>query len=235
MSCGPSSRSLPAIRGRKTEKNVCSNFGITPINRSILLRGHGPHRPPSSTRHSGHRAAIGGLAGGVGSSSHHGRRRGRSRQGRDRRHLAPVGVRRPQRPGHRRPHPAHSARRITGSLRGSSRRQPPSSNLSDLRSHGRCRLCRWVRALSHGGRRQGLRDRRGRGRVLGSLSGLPGAVPSARLRQGYGGQAPTTNKRQREERDESRGQRQHGKRTEVPVLGPERTAAERTATGGRIS
>ena len=99
------------------------------------------------------------------------------RQGRDRRHLAPVGLRRPRRAGRRRPHPAHSARRVTGALRGSGRRQPPPSDLSNLRPGGRRRLRGRLRAVSHGGRRQGLRDRRGRGRLLGALSGLPGAVP----------------------------------------------------------
>ena len=101
--------------------------------RSTLCRGPGPGRTPSSTWHSGHGPATGCLAGGRGSAPHHGRRRGRGRQGRDRGHLAPVGVRRPGRPGRRRPHPAHSAGRVGGALRGSGRRQPPPSDLPRLR------------------------------------------------------------------------------------------------------
>ena len=45
--------------------------------------------------------------------------------------------------------------------------------------------------------------------------GDPVRPPPPRLRR-----AGDTNGRKREDRDESRGQRQHGKRTEVPVLGP---------------
>ena len=75
----------------------------------------------------------------------------------------------------RRIQPAGSA----GSLRGSRRRQPPPSDLSNLRPCGRRRLRGRLRPVSHGGRRHGLRDRRGRSRLLGPLSGLPGPGPGA--------------------------------------------------------
>ncbi len=60
--------------------------------------------------------------------------------------------------------------------------------VGDNHHHLICRICGRVvdvecavgfRALSHGGRRERLRDRRGRGRLLGALSGLPGSVKSA--------------------------------------------------------
>jgi len=146
-------------------------------------------RAPSSTWHSGHRPAIGCLACGGRSPSCHRRSCGRERQDGDRRHLAAVGVRRSERSRHRRVGSAHSTRRLTGALRRSSRRQPPSFNLSDLRSHGRCRLRRWVHAVSDGRRRQRLRNRRGRGRVLGTLPGLRTTFPHGRLARGQGGQA----------------------------------------------
>ena len=149
---------------------------------NLFEHGHRPGRPPSPTRYSGHRPATGGLACGFGSAPHHRRRRGRGRQGRDRCHLAAVGVRRPRRAGRRGPHPAHSARRVAGALRGSGRRQPPPSDLPHLRPSGRRGLRRRLRAVPHGGRRQGLRNRRGRGRLLGTLSGLPGAGPDIQLR-----------------------------------------------------
>ena len=69
--------------------------------------------------------------------------------------------------------------RIAGSLRGSRRRQPPPSDLSNLRPRGRRRLRGRLRPVSHAGRRPGLRDRRGRGRLLGALSGLSRAVAPA--------------------------------------------------------
>lgn len=77
--------------------------------------------------------------------------------------LAAGGVRRAcgrQRQGHR---PAHPARRVAGSLRGPSRREPTPSH---PRPDGQCRLCsrRDIVPDSRGG--LGLRDRRSRGDLL---------------------------------------------------------------------
>jgi hypothetical protein len=140
--------------------------------------GHGPVRSPSTTRHSGNSSAVGGSASGIERASHHRRRCCRRRARRDRRHFAAVGIRRAQRAGHRGADPAHSARRITGALRGSRRRQPSSSDLSSLRARRRRRLFSRQGSLPHGPRRQRLSDRRGRGRILGTLPGLPGEVQS---------------------------------------------------------
>src|SRR4029450_7164629 len=82
--------------------------------------------------------------------------------------------------------PPPSTRGITRSIRGSRRRQPPPFDLSSLRPSGGRRLCSRQRPLSHGGRRQGLRNRRGRGRLLGTVFGLSGPGTNAiplRLRE----------------------------------------------------
>src|SRR5262245_65273848 len=62
-------------------------------------------------------------------------------------------------------------------------RRPPRSTLFPyttlFRSAGGGRRLRGrLRAVSQGARRQRLRDRRSRGRVLGTLSGLPGQAPA---------------------------------------------------------
>jgi hypothetical protein len=67
------------------------------------------------------------------------------------------------------PHPAHPARPLARALRGSHRRQPPPPHLPRLRPHGGRRLRRRRRAVPDPLRRRGLRDRRGRGDLLGPL------------------------------------------------------------------
>ena len=140
--------------------------------------GHGRGRSPSAARHSGNSSAVGCDASGIERAAHHGRCCGRRRARRDRRHFTPVGIRRAQRAGHRGADPAHSARGFTGALRGSRRRQPSSSDLSSLRARRRRRLFSRQGSLPHGPRRQRLSDRRGRGRILGTMPGLPGEVQS---------------------------------------------------------
>ena len=126
----------------------------------------------SRARNSGDSAATRGPARCVGSSARHGRGSGRSCSDGDRSDLAAIGVRRPRGPGLGGSRPAHSACRITGTLRGSRRRQPSPFNLSDLRPRRGCRLRGRARTVSRGQEQQRLRDRRGRSLLLGTLSGL---------------------------------------------------------------
>ena len=91
-------------------------------------------------------------------------------RGRDRRHLASGGVRRPRHADREGPPPAHPARRVAGALRGPGGRQPPPPDLPHLRPDGRRRLRRRRHPVPDGRRRRGLRDRRGRGHLLGPLS-----------------------------------------------------------------
>ena len=149
-------------------------IGVTLESDLFYFSWSRPGSPPSPARHSGHGAAIGGPAGGLGPAAHHGRRRGRGRRGpRSAPSRSSPSTTRSGVLVRRGAHPAHPARRITGAVRGSGRRQPPPPDLSRLRPGGRRRLRGRLRAVSHGGRRHGLRDRRGRGRLLGTLSGLP--------------------------------------------------------------
>ena len=105
---------------------------------------------PSRARDSGDGAAARGVAGGRWAASHHGRRRGRGRQDRDRHDLIAIGVRRPGPAGIRGVDPAHTAVRIAGALRRSRRRQSPPPDLSNLRPRGRHRLRGRFCAVSHG-------------------------------------------------------------------------------------
>jgi hypothetical protein len=140
------------------------------------LRDRRPGRHPSTTRYPRDSPAIGRPAGCLRSTPHHGGRNCRGRPRRTRGHFAPVGVRRSRRAGLGRPAPPHPAGRVIGAFRGPRRRQPPSPHLSRLRSPRRCRVRIGCGALSLDNGRQGLRNRRGRGRVLGTMSGvrLPG-------------------------------------------------------------
>jgi hypothetical protein len=86
-------------------------------------------------------------------------------------------------------------------------------HLSNLRSCGRRRLRGRLRPVSRGGRRPGLRDRRGRGRLLGALPGLCRAVPR-------GSHAI----RQPDHAEDSRGT--HGRGPDEPVNDREENPAE---------
>ncbi len=111
------------------------------IDRAALLRERG-------IQVTAQRLAV--LRAVAGRAAHYGRRRGRRRQDRDRRHLAAIGVRRAGPAGRRGAHPAHSALWIAGSLRRSRRRQSPPLDLSNLRTRRRRRLRDRLRAVSHG-------------------------------------------------------------------------------------
>ena len=89
-----------------------------------------------------------------------------------RRRVPPGGLRRPPRADRRGPGAAHPAVRLRGALRGARGRQPPPRRLPLLRRDRRRRLRRRPRALPDGERRRRLRDRRGRGHLLGPLPRL---------------------------------------------------------------
>src|SRR2546421_2785358 len=93
--------------------------------------------------------------------------------------LHPGGVRRPRRPGPGRSGPADRARRQSRAVRGAKRRQPPPRGLPRLRADRRHRLYGRLRAVPGPRHRRRVRDRRGRGHLLGTVPGLPGP---ARLR-----------------------------------------------------
>ena len=79
------------------------------------------------------------------------------------------------------PAPAHPARRVAGALRGPGRRQPPPPDLPVVRADGRRRLRGRRRAVPDRGRRRGLRDRRGRGHLLGPLPRLRRAAATVAI------------------------------------------------------
>jgi hypothetical protein len=167
-----------AIESRTCVSQILDSFQYRSVECGLISGGTG--RQSCSTpaaRCPSDGSASGCPAGGGRTTAQH---RGRDRRGRavrDRRDLASGGVRRAfdrHRQGH---HPAHPARRVLGALRGPSRRQPPSSHLPNVRPDGRCRLCRRRGAVPHCGRGLGLRDRRSRGHLLGSLCGVPDPDP----------------------------------------------------------
>jgi len=153
---------------------------------------------------------------------------------------------RPRRARRGRPHPAHSARRVTGPLRSAGRRQPSSRDLPRLRTHGRRRLCRRRRALPEGGRHQGyeideaeviywgrcpkcttnphIRSEQAEASELGERRGAEG--PHARRRKGCAGAQPSGVLGEEATTWTARA------RTRFQAA---RTRARRTATGGRIS
>ena len=174
---------MPARRAAGRRVRNAAATGLVPesvLGCGHVLRGVGAERRAPPSRPAGHRPAAGRAAGRVRRPARHRRRHPRGRAGRHRGGVAPGGLRRAGRPHRDGPRPAHPARRLVGPLRGPGRRQPPPPHLPHLRPHGRRRLRGRRHAVPHGRRRLGLRDRRGRGHLLGPMPRLqrPSAAAS---------------------------------------------------------
>src|SRR5829696_1550670 len=93
----------------------------------------------------------------------------RDRASRARRGVAPGGLRRAAGPHGRRAGAVHPAQGLRRAIRVAHRRQPPPRRLSLVRVHRRRRLRRRLRALPQRRGRRRVRDRRGRGDLLGPV------------------------------------------------------------------
>ena len=93
-----------------------------------------------------------------------------------------------------------------------------------------------VRAVSHGDRRPGLRDRRGRGRLLGTLSGLSTVRRTSAPRRQSATDRPAPATRHDSDSEYNRPRRSHGVNGNVRSARSRarRAAAGRTRNGGRI-
>ena len=149
------------------------------------------------------------------------------------------GVRRPRLADRQGSPPAHPAGGVAGSLRGAGGRQPPPPHLPHLREPGRRRLRGRRHPVPHGRRRRGLRDRRGRGRLLGPVPRVhrgESRRPSrgSRTTTVACGQQPAAHIETGEDDVSDSGS--ESENPAIPRPTPKRdTAAGRTRTGGRTS